>query len=78
VFVEVKSARTSQFGEPLAWITPRKQAAIIKAALAYLSHWEAPATDFRFDAIAIAPSKTTGQPAINHVRSAFTCDVAGE
>ena len=78
MFVEVKSARTGEFGEPLSWITPRKQAAIIRAALAYVAQSDRSVTDFRFDAIAIAPSKTTGQPAINHVRSAFTCDVAGE
>jgi putative endonuclease len=78
VFVEVKSARTRQFGEPLSWITPRKQAAIINAARAYMAQLEDPSTDFRFDAIAIAPSRTTGQPAIDHVCSAFTSDVTGE
>jgi hypothetical protein len=43
-----------------------------------MAQLERPSTDFRFDAIAIAPSTTTGQPPIDHVCSAFTCDVAGE
>ena len=74
VFVEVKTARTSGFGEPLSWITPRKQAAIIKAALAYMAQWEGPATEFRFDAIGITPSKNGGPPTLEHICGAFTCD----
>ncbi len=74
VFVEVKTARTTDFGDPLAWITPRKQAAIIKAAQAYLSGWQSPDVDFRFDAIAISPASTSQKPTIEHVRGAFTCD----
>ena len=75
VFVEVKTAHTGKFGEPLAWITPRKRAAIIKAAQAYLSQSNLPATDFRFDAIAVTRSETAGQPNISHVPGAFTCDI---
>jgi putative endonuclease len=78
VFVEVKTAQTGKFGEPLAWITPRKQTAIIKAARAYLSQSDLPATDFRFDAIAVTRSETAGKPNITHVPGAFTCDTESE
>lgn len=75
VFVEVKTARTTDFGDPITWITPRKQAAIIKAAQAYLAGWQSPDVDFRFDAIAISPASTAKTPTIEHVRGAFTCDL---
>ncbi len=77
-FVEVKMARTEKFGDPLNWITPRKQAAVIKAALAYLSQWNDPRTEFRFDAVAITPSRSSKRWEICHIKGAFTCDVADD
>ncbi|MBD3298804.1 MAG: YraN family protein [candidate division Zixibacteria bacterium] len=74
VFVEVKSARTVSFGDPLEWITPQKQSAIIRAATAYLEHAPDMPGGYRFDIVTVAPAVTSGHRAITHVRAAFTAD----
>jgi putative endonuclease len=74
VFVEVKTARTTTYGDPLSWITPRKRAAIIMAARAFLAGWHKTGTSFRFDAITVGPPGREGRLAIRHVPSAFTAD----
>lgn len=71
VFVEVKTARTSKYGDPLTWITPRKQAAIITAAESYLSVCSATHSSIRFDAITI---RTHGDTPLAHTIAAFTAE----
>ena len=69
IFVEVKTATTPQFGQPEAWVTPAKQAQIIKIAKAYL-HQHPDHAAPRFDVIAI--DLTQPRPAIRHYENAFT------
>ena len=69
IFVEVKTATTSHFGQPEAWVTPAKQAQIIKVAQAYL-HQRSDHSAPRFDVIAI--DLTQSRPVIRHYENAFT------
>lgn len=69
IFVEVKTATTSHFGQPEAWVTPAKQAQIIKVAQAYL-HQRSDHAAPRFDVIAI--DLTQSRPVIRHYENAFT------
>ena len=69
IFVEVKTATTPQFGQPEAWVTPAKQAQIIKIAKAYL-HQHPDHAAPRFDVIAI--DLTQPRPVIRHYENAFT------
>lgn len=71
VFVEVKTARTLQFGDPITWITPRKQAAVIRAAESYLAVCNPPHGSFRFDAITIAAPSAGQESPLAHTISAF-------
>ena len=76
VFVEVKTARTPTFGDPLSWITPRKCKAIITAAKAFLAGWTETGNDFRFDAVTVGPPSADGKWNVHHLPSAFTGDDA--
>ena len=69
IFVEVKTATTPHFGQPEAWVTPAKQAQIIKVAKAYLRQHPDHAAP-RFDVIAI--DLTQSRPTIRHYENAFT------
>jgi putative endonuclease len=74
VFVEVK--RTWRFGDPLWKISPRKQRAVINAASAYIAMHHPPHSEFRFDAVVIAPPGPDGERALRHIPAAFTLDSA--
>ena len=69
IFVEVKTATTPHFGQPEEWVTPAKQAQIIKVAKAYLRQHPDHAAP-RFDVIAI--DLTQSRPTIRHSQNAFT------
>lgn len=71
VFVEVKAARSGQYGDPLSWITPRKQAAVIRAARSYLSEVNPTYNEFRFDTVTIAPPSSDGISVLVHTKGAF-------
>ncbi len=71
VFVEVKTARTKNFGDPLSWITPRKCAAIVTAAQAFLAGWHQSNCDYRFDAVTVGPPDASGKLPVKHIRAAF-------
>ena len=71
IFVEVKTATTGHFGPPESWVTPAKQAQIIKVATAYLQ--QRPDSASRFDVIAV--DLTQSRPVIRHYENAFA---AGE
>lgn len=72
VFVEVKTARTANFGDPITWITPRKQVAIIKAAESYLLNCNPAHGSFRFDTITISAPVKGQEPPMVHTVAAFT------
>ena len=71
VFVEVKTARTMDYGDPITWITPRKQAAIIKAAQSYLGVCNPTHGSFRFDAITISAPIGSKESPLVHTIAAF-------
>ncbi|MDE2830897.1 MAG: ribonuclease HII [Gemmatimonadota bacterium] len=69
IFVEVKTATTTHFGQPETRVTPAKQAQIIKIAKAYLTQHPDHAAP-RFDVIAV--DLTQPRPTIRHYENAFT------
>lgn len=69
VVVEVKTRRGNGFGGALAAITPRKQAAIRRLALAFLVDADLPYRQVRFDAVAIRLD--LDPPAVEHLPGAF-------
>lgn len=71
VFVEVKTGRGVQAGDPAEWITPRKQARIAKLALAWLVRHRATDRFVRFDAVLVRSG------AVEHLVDAFRPDLAG-
>jgi putative endonuclease len=51
--VEVKTAGGSGFGDPMSWVTPRKQAQIARVAEVFLSEYEGRYAQVRFDVAAV-------------------------
>jgi putative endonuclease len=71
VFVEVKTRRSRDAGQPFEAVDRRKQAQLTKLALAFLKRqgWlESPA---RFDVISIVWPEGAPDPEITHYRNAF-------
>lgn len=66
VFVEVKAATNTSFGDPLTWIPSWKQERIIKASMVYLKAKGLTDSPLRFDVIAVEPDRK-----VFHVRDAF-------
>ena len=66
VFIEVKSAQSLKFGNPLLWVTRSKQLTIISMAKQYLYEHKMNTTRCRFDVIAVLQGK------IKHLKNAFT------
>jgi putative endonuclease len=54
--VEVKTAGGSGFGDPMSWVTPRKQAQIARVAEVFLSEYEGRYAQVRFDVAAVDAS----------------------
>jgi len=71
-FIEVKTCRSSSFGDPEAWVTPRKQRRIISAARAYRLQHGLGDIDCRYDIITLRLHN--GTLSINHLRDAFWVD----
>lgn len=69
VFVEVKTRKTTHFGDPLEAVNLRKQRQISAAALGYLSRHDLHDTPARFDVVGVLIGP--GDPQITHVRDAF-------
>lgn len=72
VFVEVKTAATSTFGDPEAWVDERKQRRIGQVAEGYLLEHEIDDMDCRFDVIAIR--KFGNGYDVRHIENAFWLD----
>ena len=68
VFVEVKTRKNSNFGEPQIFVSKQKQAFIIKAAHHYLETNEI-ILESRFDIISIVYQEQTHQ--LEHLEGAF-------
>jgi len=68
VIVEVKTRRSTYFGEPEQWVNKTKQTFMIRAANAYIEQKNIE-NETRFDIISIVI--TTGGMRINHIEDAF-------
>lgn len=66
VFVEVKSASSSGFGDPVHWVPGWKQQRIIRMSSAYMSYHSIVNAPVRFDVVSIDPARR-----ITHVEDAF-------
>ena len=71
VFVEVKTYKTEEFGEPLLLVNHRKQEKIRKLAQIYMLQKKIEDTDCRFDVIGIKSSKTGADNSVTHIENAF-------
>ena len=69
VFVEVKSRRSTRFGNPKWAVTPQKQRKISMVALYYLKTTKQTDAKARFDVVAITANRD--QPQIEIVKNAF-------
>ncbi|MBW2408602.1 MAG: YraN family protein [Deltaproteobacteria bacterium] len=69
VFVEVKSRRSWQFGNPKAAVTPQKQRKISMVALQYLKSIHRSNASARFDVAAV--TITRDKPRIEIIKNAF-------
>ncbi len=69
VFVEVKSRRSWQFGNPKAAVTPQKQRKISMVALQYLKSIHRSNASARFDVAAV--TITRDKPHIEIIKNAF-------
>ena len=70
VFVEVKTRRSADFGDPSLAVTPEKQKHISRVALDYLRHLNNPEIPVRFDIVEVISSGSTVE--CNHIRDAFS------
>jgi len=68
VFVEVKTRKTSYFGEPFTFVTVSKQKNIIKAANGYINRFKIE-DEARFDIISVLYNNH--QKDIQHIEDAF-------
>lgn len=70
VFVEVKTRKNKEYGEPEEAITYSKQKQLFKVANSYLYEKELTDIDCRFDVVAILLEQDK-KPVINHIINAF-------
>lgn len=66
VFVEVKSAGSPSFGDPLGWVPAWKQERIVRASVVYLSLKGLHGAPVRYDVITV-----DRMGSVNHVQDAF-------
>ncbi len=69
VFIEVKTQKHGDFGDPIYWINRRKQRQIGMIAKGYLYEKDIDEHDCRFDVITLTWEK--GAYVINHIEDAF-------
>jgi putative endonuclease len=69
-FVEVKTRRSRNFGDPLESISPRKRAEIREVAVGWLGRNHSVATTIRFDAVGVALGPS-GSVHLEHVEDAW-------
>ncbi len=70
VFIEVKTRKNLEFGDPICAVTKNKQKQIRKIAEAYLYEKNISDMDCRMDVVAILIKKNL-PPEINHIENAF-------
>ncbi len=78
VFVEVKTRRTTDAGQPFEAVDRNKQGKIAKAALAWLKNQGRLDQSCRFDVISIVWKTESGSPEITHFKHAFEAPGQGQ
>jgi len=71
VFVEVRTRRSREAGDPAESVTPEKQAHLTRAALTYLKQKKLLERPSRFDVVAIVWPDDAKAPEIRHYKNAF-------
>ena len=69
VFVEVKTDKTGNFGNPALWVTKKKQRQLYKMAQIYLNSKRITDRDCRFDIIGVTIRGSNTQ--VEHYENAF-------
>ena len=69
VIVEVKTATGGAFGDPVTWVSARKQRQLASLAGAFLAGYEGTFDQVRFDVVAIRLD--VQPPDMRHIRDAF-------
>ena len=72
VFVEVKTRRSNEAGDPVEAVTFRKQKQLTKLALTYLKRHNLLEHSARFDVVTILWPTNSRTHEINHYRNAFS------
>jgi uncharacterized protein (TIGR00252 family) len=72
VFCEVKTAKTSRYGDPATWVTEEKSNRIAKAAEEYIACNDIGGCRLRFDVLAL--KEQFGEYEVNHIENAFSID----
>lgn len=70
VFVEVKSRKSPNYGDPVYAVTKNKIRQVKKVAAGYLFEKEISGIDIRFDVVTVLTGNS-GDPEINHYINAF-------
>ena len=78
VFVEVKTRRTADAGQPFEAVDDRKQQKIASCALAWLRQQRRLEQSCRFDVISILWEGDDGQPLLQHFQQAFEAPGRGQ
>ncbi|MFO7809811.1 MAG: YraN family protein [Candidatus Delongbacteria bacterium] len=71
VFVEVKTYKTEEFGEPLLLVNNKKQQKLRKLAQIYMLQKKINDIDCRFDVIGIKIAKVGTDSSVTHIENAF-------
>ena len=78
VFVEVKTRRTADAGQPFEAVDDRKQQKIARCALAWLRQQRRLEQSCRFDVISLLWKGDNGQPSLQHFQHAFEAPGRGQ
>lgn len=78
VFVEVKTRRSAEHGEPFEAVDLRKQERIAKAALAWLKQRKLLDRRYRFDVVSLVWAEGVHTPEITHFVDAFPAPGQGQ
>ena len=78
VFVEVKTRRTTDAGQPFEAVALAKQKKIARTALAWLRAQRRLNQSCRFDVVSIVWESNTAHPQIEHFKNAFDAPGTGQ
>ncbi len=75
MFCEVKTARSTNFGPSISWVTPEKIKHIYRAASEYIATKNMSGYSYRFDVIGLQVKGKNFE--ITHIENAFTMPEEG-